>query len=58
MERLSNAKLRLETRYYISSLADVGEIATAMRRHWICENSHWPHVRRVARSTSSVRTGR
>lgn len=32
---------RSETRYYISSLADVGEIATAIRRHWICESSHW-----------------
>lgn len=32
---------RSETRCYISSLADVGEIATAIRRHWICESSHW-----------------
>ena len=32
---------RSETRYYISSLADVGERATAIRRHWICESSHW-----------------
>lgn len=32
---------RSEVRYYISSLADVGEIATAIRRHWICESSHW-----------------
>lgn len=32
---------RSETRYYISSLVDVGEIATAIRRHWICESSHW-----------------
>ena len=35
------AEERVETRYYISSLTDVGEIATAIRRHWICESSHW-----------------
>ena len=35
------AKPRVEVRYYISSLTDVKEIATAIRRHWICESTHW-----------------
>lgn len=32
---------RVETRYYVSSLADVAEIADAVRRHWVCESGHW-----------------
>ena len=35
------AKPKVEVRYHVSSLTDVGDIATAIRRHWICESSHW-----------------